>query len=199
LPRSSPSWRSRLFLLLVAPVAGAWLAALPYAENDPCMDDEVGKFAGGYSDTLSLWPPGTACQYETFTVLDAPSTLAVVLCALLVGALFASALHSRPAALRGAALAACVLAWIGFVSHLAGFNIVPLGLTLAWPFLVALDHRVTEEDARSWWRSTATATAVIPATLLTWMVVAFSGYEEQGIAAGILAGAAAAHLVRPVI
>ncbi len=182
-------------------VIGSGIAAIPYAENDPCLSG---------SETLdSRWamqavPYGTRCEFETaggpIEVRElAPSIGIAVAWWLATALVLAAALRfRRHASARGVALALLVLGVFGVLSHqweftgAALFTVVygvPLSLVAAW--LLQPGRGLL---------SPAVLSVTLPfTTLCVWFVPSGFEFDEVGVVLALLAGAGLAAIVERLL
>ena len=195
------AFRVALTIVLIAAsafVLGSGIAALPYAENDPCIG--YGMETGPSVDwERTLVPYGTRCVIEGETLERlAPTMGAAVAWWVAAALLLGGALRlRRHASARGAALALGVLGVAGLAGHELSFQggvfaAVVFGAPL-W-FLVAWLLRPGGD-----WVQAAMLAVTLPFTVL---VVWFTGWQlvahAVGVGVAMLVGAALAVLVERV-
>jgi hypothetical protein len=186
--------RAALTALVAGFVVGTFLAALPYAMNEPCLvASEFPVENRNASVNDNLWPYGTNCElgggYGGHAVEQHRAGVLegiawVALCSLL----FALALIRRTPAAHGAAAAVTLLAVIGFLWQFGG-EFAPFVVFLpTFAFLVPyVVLRWLRHGSRV--RSALTAYVLTGTVSFVWVVGDFSGFRYLGIAAGIVAGA----------
>ncbi len=189
--------RSLLLAVLAGLVVGTLLAGLPHTGNELCLHDPLGGTEGAsVSGGAGLWPYGTRCEFEyagrSSTIDHAAGVAEGLAWVALASLLFAAALLRRTAAARGAAVAAGVLALVGFAWHFAGEGLPALvfAVIVGPPLAFVVDRWLRPRGERGW-TSLRAAAVVFPTALFAWTAGFFFDLPYLAIAAGLGAGALA--------
>ena len=186
--------RRTLAVALVAGfIVGTFLAALTYAENEACLSEFAVEARGGADARAGGWPYGTRCEWRddgSEAGAFAPGVAETLAWILLTSLLFAAALLQRSAPARGAALAAVLLAVIGWGWHYGGEGL-PVGMfVLTFGFLITYGADRLLRRGGSRIGSLLTAVILTPSVFFLAMLPLAFGLPRLGIAIGLLTGAA---------
>jgi len=191
-------------------VVGSGVAALPTAENDPCLWPTIDaplprgeEFPRDVRYSVDLVPYGARCEVEvtegtTIVTSYAPSVGAFVAWLAVCAALLVLALR-RPgsAAARGAVLATALLGLLGGLHHQGEYTAAGFGmLLLGAPMTYALDRLLGARPRGTDQLRSAVLALVLPLiVLIFWTVPAFVPLDVLAIFSGLGAGSLTSWLV----